>query len=76
MEKISHISLIAIFVRIVVFVFFIPCVFSILAIFHSGGGGNLDRPYNFFSIAAMISINITSEPFHVLLNAIHVCNNG
>jgi hypothetical protein len=43
--------------------FFISCISSILAIFHSGGG-NLDRTY-IFSVTAMISIDITSEPFHV-----------
>jgi hypothetical protein len=42
--------------------FFISCISSILAIFHSGG--NLDRTY-IFSVTAMISIDITSEPFHV-----------
>jgi hypothetical protein len=64
MER-SVTSLIAIFVRIVVSVFFIPCIPSILAIFHSGGG-NLDRTY-IFSVTAMIFIDITSELFHVCL---------
>jgi hypothetical protein len=64
MER-SVTSLIAIFVRIVVSVFFIPCISSILTIFHSGGG-NLDRTY-IFSVTAMISIDITSELFHVCL---------
>jgi hypothetical protein len=56
-------SLIAIFVRIVASDFFIPCISSILAIFHFGGG-SLDRTY-IFSVTAMISIYITSEPFNV-----------
>jgi hypothetical protein len=64
MER-SVTSLIAIFVRIVVSVFFISCISSILAIFHSGGG-NLDRTY-IFSVTAMIFIDITSELFHVCL---------
>jgi hypothetical protein len=62
MER-SVTSLIAIFVRMVVSVFFISCISSTLAIFHSGGS-NLDRTY-IFSVTAMISIDITSEPFHV-----------